>query len=229
MSGNNNQFDGIGGSIRSLLIRLGFPVALDQRADDLLEIPEHSEIEFAPISPSDDALDSIRSFSELSAAWIRRNCDSFTFERAIQLAAGTQVAFVSGTTTQLTGEVTDIRQTHAVTAAITSGTVYSSCDCDQARKPSALPGYLPCEHVAALMLDVVAEKRIPLSAAAEIVTVCPITRQPLAGLRMIYRCTRCGLNISPDGWDFLHSMDKGKCCGCGAKGTIIPRPAGPGG
>jgi DNA-directed RNA polymerase subunit RPC12/RpoP len=224
LSGQSNQFEGFSSGIRSLLLRLGFPVAQDERGEDLLELPGHSEIQFNSISPSDQIRDTLSSLTELSAGWVRKHTDEFAFQLALQLAGNGHVQFQSGSRTLLNGTVTDLRSTHSVSIAFSANGLSSTCDCAQSSRPSN-GNLVPCEHVAALMLDVIAEKRIPLSAVTEIDPLCPVTRQKLTGMRIVYRCSRCGLNMSPEGWEFLRAMDKGKCCSCGARGTIAPRPA----
>ena len=226
MSGHNNQFEGIGGGIRSLLMRLGLRLAPDGRGEDLLDLPGHSEIEFASLSPTEEIRDSIATFSELSASWVRKHTEDFAFQLALQLAGNGHVQFQTGRPDFLCGEVTDARATYTVTMAIGGVGLATNCSCLLTKTSSS--GYtVPCEHAAALLLDVIAEKRIPMAAAVEITPVCPITRQQLSGMRVVYRCSRCGLNISPDGWEFLRTMDRGKCCSCGARGTIAPRPVSP--
>lgn len=69
-------------------------------------------------------------------------------------------------------------------------------------------------------LDPVTSTMAPLTPGTEL--LCPVTRQPLKpGMRM-YRCQRCGLAYSVEGWEFLRTVEKGRCCGCLQEKSVFP-------
>lgn len=50
---------------------------------------------------------------------------------------------------------------------------------------------------------------------------CPVTRQTLKQGDRIFQCRACLMAYSEEGWDFLRQENKGCCCGCGSKKTIV--------
>ena len=54
--------------------------------------------------------------------------------------------------------------------------------------------------------------------------VCPVTRQKLEPKQAFYQCSRCGMCYSTEGWEFLRTADKGRCCGCESRKTIKQAP-----
>lgn len=60
------------------------------------------------------------------------------------------------------------------------------------------------------------------AALAEDNIICPVTRLKLDRLSGMYRCERCGIRYSPEGWLFLRETDRGACCSCKGIGTVRP-------
>lgn len=59
---------------------------------------------------------------------------------------------------------------------------------------------------------------------------CPVTRQPIGPGDRIFRCGACSTLYSAAGWAFVREADRGRCCGCGARGAVRPErvpPAAP--
>ncbi len=52
--------------------------------------------------------------------------------------------------------------------------------------------------------------------------VCPVTRQELEPGSRIYQCRVCGICYSPEGWQFLKQADRGQCCACRCRNTVLP-------
>lgn len=86
----------------------------------------------------------------------------------------------------------------------------------------AQPASLPSEtgEVQFRSLDPVTPMRQQADAAS--LCVCPVTRQPLIPGNRVYQCHACKLSYSQAGWDFLRQVDKGRCCGCRSRKTILP-------
>jgi len=54
--------------------------------------------------------------------------------------------------------------------------------------------------------------------------LCPVTRQELAPGAPIFQCQACRIAYSEAGWRFLRRVDRGRCCGCGLRKTVLPLP-----
>jgi hypothetical protein len=63
---------------------------------------------------------------------------------------------------------------------------------------------------------------VPGSRPGEESCVCPVTRQSLRRGQKIYQCRQCKIAYSPEGWEFLRKMERGRCCGCKGKDTVFP-------
>lgn len=194
-----------------------------ERGEDLLADAESDLVEFTSLSPFTKSRHLGRLFSLLSDTWIRRHCDPFLFERAKTIVNNSSVVLVAAGDERLAGKVCDI-DVFSVEIWFEHGRIVGSCQCDSYRrhKETATSGdqRLACAHIVALTHYLVGSGLIPRSAPGDQAALCPVTRQTLDEGRMIYRCVRCHLSFSAEGWQFLKEMDRGRCCGCQGRNCI---------
>lgn len=204
-------------------LRRGDPVP---RGEDLAQIPELDGIEFTSLSAITGANEPLRSFTLLNEAWIRSHCDEFTYDQSREIAAAGTISLTSSSGVQLTGTVEFRGTTNSVEITLDSKTFSSKCSCNEHRLSSVtgISETLQCEHCVALLLHTLKNRLIPISAVGDMRAVCPITRMPLSKCPAIYHCDACQLNYSPAGWEFLRTMDRGRCCGCHNRDTIRAIP-----
>jgi hypothetical protein len=86
------------------------------------------------------------------------------------------------------------------------------------RTRNALPMTFEVEEPSAGTDEVVFESVAP----NERELVCPVTRQTLQAGERIFRCRRCGLGYSVEGWEFMKAAERGRCCGCKTVNTVLP-------
>ena len=191
--------------------------------EDLLADPVPDSVEFTSLSPLTSTNQSGRLFSQITNSWIRRHCDPFLYETANLLVSSSNVVLISAGKERLTGKVCD-GTVFGVEISFEHGGISGLCQCESfhRRKATASSGdkWLTCAHIAALVQYVVVSNLVPQSSPGEQAAVCPITRLPLDSGRMIYRCERCQLSYTEEGWQFLKEKDRGRCCGCRARNCI---------
>ena len=61
---------------------------------------------------------------------------------------------------------------------------------------------------------------------ADAALICPVTRQSLHRDGLLYLCRECNMAYSAEGWEFLRTTDKGRCCHCRCAGSVLPFHAG---
>jgi hypothetical protein len=188
-----------------------------ERGDDLLADPVPDSVEFTSLSPVPNSRQPGRLFAILSDAWIRRHSDPFLYECADSLVTRKSVVLVSSRNDRLTGKVCD-GEVYSVEIWFENGGLSGSCQCESCRRNTDLSTrsyqQLACAHIVALANFVIDSGLVPLSSVSDQADLCPITRLPLDADRVIYRCERCQLSFSEEGWQFLKEMDRGRCCGC---------------
>ncbi len=215
----------------STWIGLNRPIT-GERGSDLLTADTDDEVEFTILSPVSGTPDVLLSFTLLTETWLRRHCDSFTYDRANVLTSKTNVVLVSSSKDSLIAAVrNESGDTCNVSANITVDGLTTTCSCDEFKRAienssDNLRERLACEHITALLKHCLDRNVFNSPASTENVSVCPITRHPLDVHHLFYRCERCSLSFSVEGWDFIKRLDRGRCCGCHTRGTIRPVPTG---
>jgi hypothetical protein len=195
----------------------------DERGEDLLEDPVSDSVEFTSLAPLTNSGQAGRLFSVLSDPLIKRHCDPFLYERADTILNNTGVVLVSVGNERITGKVCD-RDVFSVEIWFEHGGLSGSCQCEGCRRHTETSTSgdqrLACAHIVALARFVVKSNLIPQLSPGESADLCPITRLPLDASRVIFRCQRCQLSFSEEGWQFLKEMDRGRCCGCQGRNCI---------
>jgi len=51
--------------------------------------------------------------------------------------------------------------------------------------------------------------------------LCPVTRQELKPPARIFQCQACSTCYSEAGWAFLCKVDRGRCCACGTRKSVV--------
>lgn len=203
---------------------------LQRPPEELLDSPEHDQIEFVTLSPNSDAPDQLRSFAQISEGWVRRHSESFVFDLATLLVRDYRVLLRMQQKHRIEATIED-STSYPVEILLTPDGLSAHCACGRSQQnPSPTmrhADWLRCEHIVAVLLYALSERTRENAVDAEAPPLCPITRQRLTVDRRVYQCTKCQVCYSQEGWEFLRTEDHGRCCHCHSRKTIrLLRPGG---
>jgi hypothetical protein len=194
-----------------------------ERSEDLLAEPVPDSVEFISLSPYINSHQSGTLMPLINDSWIRRHCDPVLYERAETLVNNSDVIMLTTDNERLTAKVHD-GDMFSVEIRLEHGALSGLCQCDsflrQREASTSVDQRLQCAHIAAFAHYLVSSGLMPQPGPGDRAALCPITRQTLDTDRTIYRCERCQLSYSEEGWQFLREMDHGRCCGCQARNSI---------
>jgi len=202
--------------------------ALKSVQDSQLRAQEEStqppEIAFTTLAPSNGASAPPPTLASLGVPWIRAHSESFLFTRAQALLRERCVHLEAVDETHVYAATTG-RAPHRQVVLFFTDRLILDCSCRPPRIHVFSEGIyrdrLPCEHLIAALLAVVNAQESPLvSVSITGEMLCPITRLPLRSGQKMYQCLHCGQFYSPEGWEFLRKMDRGRCCACRQRKTI---------
>ena len=154
----------------------------------------------------------------LPDGWLRAHCreNAYVQAQAYLRSGKVSLGIVSA---DRVSAVTHGDRDYVQTLQIAGGVFAAQCSCDSFRTRGSAADL--CRHcVAVLML--VAQQAASEREQGLVGSICPITRQNLSTARRIYRCRRCRLAYSIEGWEFLQEVSRGECCGCRCANTIFP-------
>ncbi len=190
------------------------------RSEDLTYDPRDADIEFTPINSVDSPDAALVSVSLIPHGYLLRNVDSLAFDSAKKLVIHGLVHISSVSGTRASGTCSGASEA-AMSVEISNGILVSNCDCQSASNssPTIIAHAIPCEHVAALLLQLSSTTAAASESLLTMPLLCPVTREQIRG--EVYICTKCQMCYSAAGWEFLHKMDRGRCCGCHNRNTIV--------
>lgn len=204
--------------------------------DELMaqEVPELREVVFTPLMPV-IAASQMFSLEQITLEWIKEQVGSqafdlglWTFQQGLVTRAEAHGFYLYGTVNPSNPNKT---RPYSIEIALTDGNLTGVCSCSlnyaSIMTTGALPrfdsAHIPCKHIASVLIGYAQRSTPTAETPPEPVTcVCPVTRQKLQAGSQIFMCQQCGTAYSPEGWEFLQDVDKGRCCNCHAPETIQP-------
>jgi len=198
------------------------------------DVPELREVVFTPLLPAlSDA--KIFSLEQITLEWIKEQVGGqlfdlglWTFQNGLVTRAEAHGFYLYGT---VNSSAPDTSKTYQLEVALTDGSLTGVCSCSLHYQSVIASGvlprldnhHLPCKHIAAVLIGYTQRGTPTAEMPREpVACICPVTRQRLQGGSQIFMCNQCGTSYSPEGWEFLQEVDKGKCCNCHAPSTIQP-------
>lgn len=204
--------------------------------EDLMaqEVPELREVVFTQLTPV-LGKSQIFALEQITLEWIREQTGSQIFDLGLWTYQQGLVSNYEAHGFYLYGTVNssnvDKTKPYAIEIALTDGSLTGVCSCnllyDTVIASGVLPrldsAHIPCKHLAAVLVAYT-QRGTPSAEFPRdpVACVCPVTRQTLQAGSQIFMCQQCGTAYSPEGWEFLQEVDKGRCCNCHAPGTIQP-------
>lgn len=223
--------------IKSLFRRNGNTQATTLRPtgshEDFLvqETPELGKVVFSPLLPI-VPFGAISSFDELTEPWLRDTLGDAIYDLGAWTCEQKLVISIERRGFYLHGEVAsskpESQEIYLTEMAVMDGDLQGVCSCSRTFEQVMTHGVLPtlgahlppCKHIAAVLISYMREQMQPTLERVISTCVCPVTRQSLIPGSQIYMCQNCGTAYSPEGWEFLQEVDKGRCCNCRAENTI---------
>ena len=198
------------------------------------DVPELREVVFTPLMPV-LAASQIFSLEQITLEWIKEQVGSqvfdlgiWTFQQGLVTRTEAHGFYLYGTVNPSDPEKT---KPYSIEIALTDGNLTGICSCSRMYAPVIASGvlprldssHIPCKHLAAVLIGYT-QRGTPTAEIPRdpVACVCPVTRQKLQAGSQIFICHQCGTSYSPEGWEFLQEVDKGRCCNCHTAGTIQP-------
>ena len=198
------------------------------------EVPELREVVFTPLMPV-LASSQLFSLEQITLEWIKEQVGSQAFDLGLWTFQQGLVSRMEPHGFYLYGTVnsSDRNKTkpYTIEVALTDGDLTGVCSCslmyDSVIATGVLPrlnsSNIPCKHLAAVLVAYTQRGTPTAETTRDPATcVCPVTRQKLLAGSQIFICQNCGTSYSPEGWEFLQEVDRGRCCNCHTAGTIQP-------
>jgi hypothetical protein len=197
-----------------------------------IDTPEVRDVVFSPLLPVASA-GAVAHFEDMSEEWLKEQVGEQVFELGVWTQESSLVRKVEVQGFYLRGEVgssvANSQRLYLVELSLMDGQLQGACSCSSQFERIMAQGVLPylgvafppCKHISASLIAYI-RNRTPQNTVERMKNscVCPVTRQSLKAGTQIFLCSQCGTAYSPEGWEFLVEVDRGKCCNCHNQNSV---------
>ena len=180
------------------------------------------DIVFEPLDPVKASSDS---FPQISDPLVRRHCTRVAFEDSLYYVHNRCVHVLEAAGPRLVASVRG-SALYRLEVLYKDNQLIGRCTCQlgAAKDLTAVPlTAMLCRHSVAAVRTFMGGQTAIAHSAADVTCVCPVTRKKLSQGSLVYQCRVCYVAYSPEGWAFLQEVDRGRCCSCRNKNTVIAR------